>query len=59
VAPTRSFFVEGRVERLEGSEVDYVDPRSITFGNDGQVNYSTLRSGTHVLNVHLGIGLRF
>jgi hypothetical protein len=59
VAPTRNFFVEGRVERLEGSEVDYVDPRSITFGNDGQVNYATLRSGTHVLNIHLGIGLRF
>ncbi len=59
VAPTRSFYVEGRVERLEGSEVDYVDPRSITIGPEGQVNYTTLRSGTHVVNIHLGVGLRF
>ncbi|MCU0319538.1 MAG: hypothetical protein MUE88_05610 [Flavobacteriales bacterium] len=59
VAPTRSFYVEGRVESLEGSEVEYVDPRSIVIDQDGQVSYTTLRSGTSVLNIHLGIGLRF
>jgi hypothetical protein len=59
VAPSRAFYVEGRVERLNGSKVDYVDPRSISIQPDGQVNYTTLRSGTHVLNIHLGVGLRF
>jgi hypothetical protein len=59
VAPTRTFYVEGRVERLQGSDVEYVDPRSITIDTSGQVNYTTLRSGTNVVNVHLGIGLRF
>ena len=59
VAPSRAFYVEGRVERLNGSKVDYVDPRSITIDPNGEVAYTTLRSGTHVLNIHLGVGLRF
>jgi|GEM_PF-502876 hypothetical protein len=59
VAPARAFYVEGRVERLNGSKVDYVDPRSIIIDPNGEVTYSTLRSGTHVMNIHLGVGLRF
>jgi hypothetical protein len=59
VAPTRLFYVEGRVERLNGTRVTYVDPRSIVIDQSGQVNYTTLNSGTSVVNVHLGVGLRF
>lgn len=59
IAPTKAFYVEGRVERLNGGQVTYVDPRSITIGSDGQVDYQTLTSGTRVVNFQLGIGLRF
>jgi hypothetical protein len=59
VAPTRLLYVEARVERLNGDQVRYVDPRSINIGSDGSVEYATLRSGVRVVNVHLGIGLRF
>ncbi len=53
------FYVEGRVERLWGGRVDYVDPESITISEGGVVNYNTLSSTTDVVNVHLGVGLRF
>lgn len=59
IAPTRAFYVEARVERLNGGQVTYVDPRSIAIGDEGQVDYETLTSGTRVLNFQLGIGLRF
>jgi len=59
IAPTRSFYIEGRVERLSGSEVSYVDPRTIVVDNEGVIDYETQSSPTHVLNIHLGIGLRF
>lgn len=53
------FYVEGRVERLWGGRVSYVDPTSITISNSGEVSYGTLSSATDVVNVHLGVGLRF
>jgi hypothetical protein len=59
IAPSRAFYVEGRVERLTGSEVSYVDPRSLAITGDGTISYDTRSSRTHVLNIHLGIGLRF
>lgn len=59
VAPSKVFYIEGRVERLEGGQVTYVDPTSIALTPDGDVTYSTLTSGANVVNVHLGIGFRF
>ena len=59
IAPSQVFYVEGRVERLTGSEVSYVDPRSLAITDDGTISYDTRSSRTHVLNIHLGIGLRF
>jgi opacity protein-like surface antigen len=59
VAPTKVFYIEGRVERLEGGRVSYVDPRSIAVSPDGDVSYATVSSGANVVNVHLGIGFRF
>jgi len=59
IAPSRAFYMEGRVERLTGSEVSYVDPRSLAITGDGTISYDTRSSRTHVLNIHLGIGLRF
>lgn len=59
VAPSKVFYIEGRVERLEGGKVTYVDPRSITVSPDGEMTYTTLTSGANVVNVHLGIGFRF
>lgn len=58
-APTRNFVLEGRVERLTGGQINYVDPRSIEISPDGEVQYSTLSSGTRIVNITLGIGLRF
>ncbi|MEO8591607.1 MAG: hypothetical protein ABI432_19655 [Flavobacteriales bacterium] len=54
-----SFYVEGRVERLWGGRASYVDPNSITISETGAVTYGTLSSATDVVNIHLGIGLRF
>jgi hypothetical protein len=53
------FYVEGRVERLIGGRVSYVDPTSITISDAGEVNYGTLSSATDVVNVIVGVGLRF
>jgi len=53
------FYVEGRVERLWGGRIGYVDPGSITISESGVVDYGTLSSKTDVVNVQLGIGLRF
>jgi len=58
-APSRNFFAELRMERLNGGKVTYVDPKSITSDTDGNVGFSTLTSGTRVLNLTFGIGLRF
>lgn len=56
----RNFFVEGRVESLTGGQVTYVDPRSIAIDpNTNEVSYQTLTSGTRVVNITFGIGLRF
>jgi hypothetical protein len=59
VAPTRAFYLEARVERLNSGKVEYVDPRSIVINGNGDVTYQTLKSPTRVANVHLGIGFRF
>lgn len=58
-APSRNFIIEGRVERLTGGMVRYVDPRSIEISPDGEVAYSTLSSGTRIVNITFGIGFRF
>ncbi|MBL7982636.1 MAG: hypothetical protein JNL52_12590 [Flavobacteriales bacterium] len=59
VAPTRVLFFEGRVERLTTGNVTFVDPGSISISDQGTVNYNTISSPTRMVNVHLGIGLRF
>lgn len=59
VAPTRAFYVEGRVERINSGEVEYVDPASITISPQGEVGFSTIKSPTRTVNVHLGIGFLF
>lgn len=53
------FYVEGRVERLWGGRISYVDPGSITISENGVVDYGTLSSETDVVNVHIGVGVRF
>lgn len=56
----RNFFVEGRVESLNGGQVNYVDPSSISIDpSTHEVSYETLTSGTRVVNITFGIGLRF
>ena len=58
-APSRNFYTEIRLERLNGGQVEYVDPRSVEIAPDGSVSYGTLDSGTRVVNVTFGVGLRF
>jgi len=55
----RSFYVEGRVERLLSGQVSYVDPNSIAIASDGSVTYDKLRSRTDAVMIQLGVGLRF
>ncbi|MBL0129054.1 MAG: hypothetical protein IPP83_16770 [Flavobacteriales bacterium] len=55
----RNLLLELRLERLNGGQVNYVDPRSIVITPDGVVDYSTLSSGTRVVNLTFGVGLRF
>lgn len=57
--PTKIFYVEGRVESISGGRVTYVDPSTISISPNGDVSYGTLKSGTNVVNVHLGVGFRF
>ncbi len=59
IAPTKVFYLEARVERLNGGQVSYVDPNTIEISEEGLVEYGTLDSGARVLNIHLGVGLRF
>lgn len=53
------FYVEGRVERLWGGRVEYADPESIEITPAGDVTYDKLESATDVVNVQLGVGIRF
>jgi hypothetical protein len=53
------FYVEGRVERLWGGRVEYADPESIEITPAGEVSYEKLESATDVVNVQLGVGVRF
>ncbi|HRP00711.1 MAG TPA: hypothetical protein PLN54_14870, partial [Flavobacteriales bacterium] len=59
VAPSRNFFIEGRLERLTTGNVTFVEPGSISIAPDGSVAYQTISAPTRMVNVHLGIGLRF
>lgn len=59
VAPSRNFFIEGRLERLTTGNVTFVDPGSISIAPNGSVAYETISAPTRMVNVHLGIGLRF
>ncbi len=56
---SKNFYVEGRVESLFGGQVTYVDPATIAVSTNGDVKYNTLTSGTRVVNITFGIGLRF
>lgn len=56
---SRNFYVETRVERLNGGQITYVDPASIKVSQTGDVSYRTLTSGSNVVNITFGIGLRF
>lgn len=51
--------VEAGFQKLQGTEVSYVDPESITVSPDGVVGFGTLTSNSDLFNVHLGIGFNF
>ncbi len=59
VAPNQTFYVEGRVERLNTGKVSFVDPRSVVINPDGEVLFDTRSTPTRVVNIHLGVGFRF
>ena len=52
-------YVEARVERFHGGQATYVDPASVTVDPAGAVAFNTLNSRTDLVNVLLGIGIRF
>jgi hypothetical protein len=59
VAPNNSFYIEGRVERMNTGKVAYVDPRTIRIDASGDVTYETRATNTRTVNVHIGVGMRF
>jgi hypothetical protein len=59
VTLSENIYLEGRYEKLQGSEVTYVDPASISIDPDGVVGYETRTSNTDVYQIKLGIGFRF
>ena len=54
-----TFYLEGRYEKYEGSEVTYVDPSSIVIDSEGAVGFGTQTSNTDAYAVKLGFGFRF
>ncbi|MCC6839096.1 MAG: hypothetical protein IT230_02955 [Flavobacteriales bacterium] len=52
-------YAQGRVEKLWGGRVSYVDSGSISIASNGEVNYGTLSSATDMLTIRLGIGVKF
>lgn len=51
--------IDLRAEGFDSGKATYVDPDSIEVSEDGIVSFSTLTSETDVINLLLGIGLRF
>jgi hypothetical protein len=52
-------YVEARVERFFSGNASYVDPASIAVDGQGEVSFQNLESRTEVVNILVGIGLRF
>ena len=52
-------YVEGRYEKLQGSEVTYVDPASIAIDGSGGVSFGTKTSNSDVYQIKLGVGFLF
>lgn len=52
-------YAEGRVEKVWGGRVSYVDSESISIAPDGEVSYGTLSSATDMVTVRLGVGVKF
>ena len=51
--------VDLRAETIDGGSASYVDPASITVDDQGVITFDTLTSRTDVVDLVLGIGLRF
>ena len=51
--------IEAGFQKLEGTEVSYVDPHSISVSPEGVVGFGTLTSNSDILSIHLGIGFNF
>lgn len=54
-----TMMIEGRFERLQGGEVTYVDPSSVSIDADGNLSYGTLTSNSDAWMIKLGFGFRF
>ena len=52
-------YLEGRFEKLRGTDVEYVDQNTVQVDENGNFTYETRKSNTNIANIHLGIGFRF
>lgn len=52
-------YLEARVERFHGGDATYVDPSTVTVDPTGAVTFNSLNSRTDLMNLLLGIGIRF
>jgi opacity protein-like surface antigen len=56
---SKLIYLEGRFEKLRGSNVEYVDQSGVQVNDNGNFTYETKKSNTKVANIYLGIGFRF
>jgi len=52
-------YLEGRFEKLHGSDVKYVDQNSVQVDDNGNFTYDIKKSNSNIANIQLGIGFRF
>lgn len=51
--------IEGRFEKLNGGEVDFIDPETLVIGYEGELEYSLVTTKTNSHVFQLGISVEF
>lgn len=55
----KNMFMEARLERIWGGDVEYVLQESVTINDEDEVVFETANSKADLFNLHLGLGFRF
>jgi hypothetical protein len=55
----KTMMIEGRFERLQGGEVTYVEPSTLSIDAEGNLSYGTRTSNSDAWMIKVGFGFRF